>query len=98
MAGPRDEDEEGLARMLEQISELSGIDLGEILGDIPDEEPEEDEEDEDFEEGDVGELEDTVEDELDMSNRHGSDFGDYIDDFFDDVDVDGDEDDIYKDD
>lgn len=96
MLGPDDDD--ALAEMLDALSEASGIDLGDIMQDQPDEEPKEDlGELSSFEEGEIGELEDTVEDDLDMENNYGDGFEEYLSDLFDDMDVDTGENDAYAD-
>ena len=97
MAGPREEAEEGLAAMLETLAEVSGMEFGEIMASEGEKTLETLPGEDAFFTGDLTELEDTVEDEIDVDNRHSSDFGDYLDALFDDMDVDMGENDSYAD-
>jgi len=94
------DDEEILARMLEDLAKVSGMDLGEILADIP----------EDFSITDPIESgasffdfpiqeEPTEGAEFDISNTYSDDIDEYFDDLMDDIDVNAaEEEDIYSED
>lgn len=82
-----EQEENLLADMLEDFSNLSGIDFGEILADQPEDE---------FEEFPVHD-EPTESEELDLDNDYGSDVDDYFDNLFDDIDVDIDSEEGYGD-
>jgi len=93
MADPIDPDDLA-AEMLEDLEELTGISIGEMMAD----ELETPERDDDFEEFEVYE-EPTESEELDLENPYDDDPAEYLDGLFDDIDVEADvETDQYGDD
>lgn len=83
-------DDDNLLEMLEDFAELSGESIDDIIteGLAEELEPEAG----GYEEFELDELasEDTIEDEFSLSNPWGDDVADYMDEVFDDVDVDPD--------
>lgn len=86
------QEENLLAELLEDLSKLSGVDMGEILSDSMSEESEDEGE---FREFEIHEEPHEGE-EFDIDSEAG-DFSDYLYELFDDLDVDMDDSDAYGD-